>query len=144
MYCCNRVQPRGGPQIGIRNGVQKGLEIIGSTAQGHTCPECWQLWPVVGGAGKGAAEENWCWDLNPGMAAIWRLFLGPRILLGLHGFGIFKGTTWLGQEPGPCGFGIAPYLPHGWCWEPESRTSTFLRYRTLDWAKGRRKDCVRL
>ena len=23
------------------------------------------------------AEEDWCWDLNPGMAAIWG-FLGPR------------------------------------------------------------------
>ena len=44
---CNRVQPRGGPQIGICNGVQKSLEIIGSTSQGHTCPNagtCGQLW----------------------------------------------------------------------------------------------------
>ena len=99
---CNRVQSRGGPQIGICNGVQKSLEIIGSTPQAHTCPECWQLWPTVGGASNGAAEEDWCWDLNPGEAAIWHLFLGPRI---------FWGTMWLGLESGPWGF--APFLPHG-------------------------------
>ena len=44
---CNRIQPKGGPQIGICNGVQKSLEIIGSTPQGQTCLECWQLWPIV-------------------------------------------------------------------------------------------------
>ena len=63
---CNRVQPKGEPQIGICNEVQKSLEIIGSTPQGHTCPECWQLWPIVGGAGNAAVEEDWSWDLNPG------------------------------------------------------------------------------
>ena len=31
----------------------------------------------MGGAGNGAAEEGWCWDLNPGTAATWRLFWGP-------------------------------------------------------------------
>ena len=36
------------------------------------------------------------------------------------------------------------FLPRGWCWEPESRTSTsFLRYRTPDWAEGEgRTVCV--
>ena len=24
---------------------------------------------MVGGVGNGAAEEDWCWDLNPGAAA---------------------------------------------------------------------------
>ena len=31
--------------------------------------ECWQVWPIVGGVGNGAAEEDWRWDLNPGAAA---------------------------------------------------------------------------
>ena len=91
------VQLRGGPQIGICNGVQKSLEITGSTPQGHTCPECWLLWTTVGGARNGAAEEDWHWDLNPGGATIWRLFLGPRV---------FSGTTQL--FPGH-GFGSAPF-----------------------------------
>ena len=60
-WFCNGVQPRGGPQTGICNGVQKSLEISGSTPQGHTCTECWQLWPIVGGAGDEAAEEDWRW-----------------------------------------------------------------------------------
>ena len=67
---CNRVQPRGGPHIGICNEVQKSLEIIGSTPQGHTCPECWQLWPFVGGDRNGAAEDHWSWDLNQ----VWQPF----------------------------------------------------------------------
>ena len=89
----------------------------------------------MGGVGNGAAEEDWRWDLNPGPAAIWRLFLGPGILLG---------TTRLGQESGPRGLESAPFLPRGWCWEPESRTSTsFLRYGTPDWAEGEgRTVCV--
>ena len=84
LMLCNRVQPRGGPQIGICNGVQKSLEIIGSTPQGNTCPECGQLGPVVGGAGNGAAEDDWRWDLNWGAAAVWNLFLGPQPLFGDH------------------------------------------------------------
>ena len=28
----------------------------------------------MGGVGNGAAEEDWRWDLNPGMAAIGSLF----------------------------------------------------------------------
>ena len=53
-----RVQPRGGIQIGICNAVQKCLEMIGPTTQGHTCQECYWLWPVVGGTRNGAAEED--------------------------------------------------------------------------------------
>ena len=30
----------------------------------------------MGGVGNGAAEEHWCWDLNPGMAAV-RCLFGP-------------------------------------------------------------------
>ena len=60
--------------------------MIGSTPQGHTClallRECWQLWPIVGGVGNGAAGEDWLWDLNPGTAAELRFF----------------GTMWLGQR----------------------------------------------
>ena len=133
---CNRVQPRGGAQTGICNGVQKRLEIIGSTPQGHTCPECWQLWPVVGGARNGAAEEDWCWDLNPGVAAIWRLFLGPCV---------FSETMQLWQRVRTTRHWKCSLSPHGWCLEPESQTSTsFLRYGKPDWEKGRRKDCVHL
>ena len=72
--------------MGICNGVQKSLEIIGSTPQGHSCPERWPLWPIVGGARNEAAEEDWHWDLNPGSADIWHLFWGPHL---------FWGTTWL-------------------------------------------------
>ena len=35
----------------------------------------------MGEVGNGAAEEDWCWDLNSGAAAL-RGFLGP------HGFGL--------------------------------------------------------
>ena len=91
---CNRVQPRGEPQIGICNEVQKSLEIIGSTPQGHTCRECWQLWFIVGGAGNGAAEEDWCWDLNLGTAVIRGLFLRPHF---------FSGTMKLGRLLAPHG-----------------------------------------
>ena len=33
----------------------------------------------MGGIGNGAAGGDWCWDLNPGAAAM-RVFLGPRSL----------------------------------------------------------------
>ena len=82
-------------QLPLLQSLPKSLEMIGFTPQGHTCPdsrwqpskagkiwECWQLWLIVGGVGNGAAEEDWCWDLNPGMAAM-------RGLLG---------TTQLGQR----------------------------------------------
>ena len=44
--------------------------------------ECWQLWPIVGGVRNGVAEEDWCWDLNQGAAAMQYPF----------------GTMWLGQR----------------------------------------------
>ena len=38
--------------------------------------------PIVGGVGTRAAEEDWRWDLNPGVAAVQGLFgtsqLGQR------------------------------------------------------------------
>ena len=99
--------------------------MIGSTPQGHTCPdllwqpskagkirEHWQLWPIVGRVGNGAAEEDWHWDLNPGGAAI------------RHPVG----TTWLW-----CLFGTM---------QLEQRRTTdrilflFLRYGAPDWAEG--------
>ena len=44
-------------------------------------PSSW-LHPASGGVGNGAAEEDWCCDLNPGTAALRGLF----------------GTMWLGQR----------------------------------------------
>ena len=84
--------------MGICNGVQKSLEIIGSTPQGHTCLECWQLWPIVGGAGNGAAEEDWRWDLNPGAVAIWHLFSGTHSFsreLGPSSLEVLPFATWM-------------------------------------------------
>ena len=121
MSNCNRVKPRGGPQIGICNGVQKNLERIGSTPQGHTCPECWQLWPIVGGGGNAAAEEDWRWDLNPGEAAIWVSCWDHESCWDQGAWARVR-TMW----PWKCSL-----LPRGWCWEPESWTSTsFLRHDT--------------
>ena len=84
-----------GRQLPLLTEPGRSLEMIASTPQGHACPdvlwqpskagrigECWQLWPIVGGVRNGEAEKDWCWDLNPGEAAMWRLF----------------GTTWLGQR----------------------------------------------
>ena len=66
--------------------------MIGSMPWGHTCPDllwqpskaeriqkCWQVELIIGRVRNGAAEEDWCWDLNPGAAAILRR--------GSHGFG---------------------------------------------------------
>ena len=61
--------------------------MIGSMPWGHTYPdllwqpskagrirECWQVYPIVGGVGNGAAEGDWHLnpgaDLNPGAAAM--------------------------------------------------------------------------
>ena len=99
MRYCNRMLPGGRPQIGICNGVQKSLEIIGSTPQGHTCPECWQLWPIVGGAGNGAAEEDWRWDLNSGRQPF-GVFFGTTNPFGDHAaLGVVLGTMrlWKGS-----------------------------------------------
>ena len=123
-----------------------------------------------------AAEEDWCWDLNPGMAATPR---DDRVALAE------VGNTRLGQELGPRGFGVLSFAT--WlrqqerlcleekgrkdsCWwatrrchmaleiavatqwmVPDQRGCLnhgllllFLRYGTLEWAKGRRKDSVPL
>ena len=136
-HICNRVQPREGPQVGICNGVQKSLEIIGSTPQGHTCLECWQLWPNVGGARNGSAEEDWRWDLNPGGQLLGISFWDHASFRGPRALGVFWGTTrrWASFR-GPYGFGRVritrlwkcSLLPRGWCWGSESWTSTsFLR-----------------
>ena len=82
-------------QLPLVTELAKSLEMIGSTPQGHTCPEllwqpskagkireCWQVWTIVGGVSNGGAEEDWRWDLNPGSAAMHHLF----------------GTTQLGQR----------------------------------------------
>ena len=87
----------------------KRLEMIDSTSQGHICPdllwqpsktgrirECWQLWPIVGGMGNGVAEEDWHWDLNPGMAAMQRLF--GTVRLGQRRTRHLFGTMRLGQR----------------------------------------------
>ena len=47
----------------------------------------------MGGVGNGAAEEDWCQDLNPGMAAMLGLF----------------GITQLWWKLGPCSFGVLPF-----------------------------------
>ena len=146
-YECNRVQSRGASQIGICNGVQKSLEIIGSAPQGHICLERWQLWPIVGGAGNGAAEKDWHWDLKPGMAAIWHLFFGPWFLLGTtrhwapfwgpHGLGVLLAPCSLGESQDHAALEVLPFchvdgagrLNHG--------------YGTPDWAEvERRTVCV--
>ena len=51
---CNRVQPRGGVQIGICNGVRKSLEMIGSMPCSHACPEL--LWQP---SKAGQIREHW-------------------------------------------------------------------------------------
>ena len=84
-----------GKQLLLLQRQCESLEMIGSTPQGHTCPdllwqprkagkiqECWQLWPIVGGVRNGTAEEDWRWDLNPGAVTMWGFF----------------GTMWLGQR----------------------------------------------
>ena len=80
-----------GKQLPLVTGPES-LEMIGSMRWGHTCldllwqlskagkiRECWQLWPIVGAVGNGAAEEDWCWDLNPGVAAMQHLFGTTRL-----------------------------------------------------------------
>ena len=76
------MQPRGGPQTGICNGVQKSLERIGSTPQGHTCPELlWQ--PRKAGkygtlAGVAACGRSQKWGCRG------RLALGFKPRCGSH------------------------------------------------------------
>ena len=113
----------------------------------------------MGGVGNGAAEEDWCWDLNPGAATMpgvgttW-LWVAPfchaayeagKTLLGRKGV---KGLLLVGPEKVPHGSGLT-----GDCGGDTADGAgslnqrlllLFLRYGTLDWAKGRRKDCMRL
>ena len=69
----------------------------------------------MGGVGNGAAEEDWCWDLNPGAAAI------------------------LGR--GPCGFGGVGGENHAALAEKGERSKQFWRRRDrtmwLWWSRGR-------
>ena len=92
---CNKVQPRGVPKQGF---VMRSRRAC-STPQDYTCLQCWQLWPVVGGTGNGAAEEDWHWDINPGMAAIRCLFLGPCVFLGTTHLWQRVRTVWLWGAP---------------------------------------------
>ena len=125
----------------------------------------------MGGVGNGAAEEDWCWDFNPGKAVILGLFgalqldeswncaaLGCALLP--RGLGIRRDFAWkkgvkefllVGHENVPHGFGLtgdrSGDTAEGTGTEglPESRTSTSfpeIRYPRL--GRGRRKDCVHL
>ena len=106
---------------------------------------------MIVGVSNGAAEEDWCWDLNPGATAI------PR--REPCGFGRV-GTLWVWQELGPRALGCS-LLPHGSGLTgdhsgdtkggfatkglPEPRTSTSfpeIQYPRL--GRGKRKGCVRL
>ena len=54
----------------------------------------------MGGVGNGAAEEDWCWDLNPGATAMQGG--GPRHFGGVgedHVALAKDGTTWLWGAP---------------------------------------------
>ena len=59
----------------------------------------------MGGVGNGAAEEDWCWDLNPGTTA-------RPVSMGAGGVGSGDPTAWatvrttaLGCSLLPCGLG---------------------------------------
>ena len=83
---------------------------------------------IVGGVGNGAAEEDWHWDLNPGVAAIQR---GPPSFgeegRGPRGFGGIGGENYTALvEWGPRGSDTADgagSLNHG-------LLLLFLRYGT--------------
>ena len=109
--------------------------MIGSTPQGHACldllwqpskagkiRECWQLWPIVGAVGNGAAEEDWCWDLNPSEAA-------KRHLFGTTGV---WGTTWLGQRRAT-DFYFFPEIQYPTLAEGEGRTVCVCGYSKGLW-----------
>ena len=70
----------------------------------------------MGRVGNGAAEEDWPWDLNPGVAA---MLGGDHVALGcslchaaseagetLQGREGEKGLLLVGQDKVPCGFGL--------------------------------------
>ena len=86
----------------------------------------------MGGVGNGAAKEDWCWNLNLGMAAI------PE--RGLHGFGGVGGENHAAlAEWGPCGSDTADgagSLNHG-------LLLLFLIYGSPDWEEGKgRTMCI--
>ena len=67
---------------------------------------------IVGGVGNGAAEEDWHWDLNPGVAAM------PREDTWLWWSG--DPSAW--AESGPRGFGLLLFATglrkqERLCWE---------------------------
>ena len=70
---------------------------------------------IVGGVKNGAAEEDWRWDLNPGMAAIPKR--EDHMVLGEKG----ERTTLLWQSGDPV---VVTQLTVTQLMEPESRTST--------------------
>ena len=105
------------------------------------CCRCNWLWEesemgLQGKTGAGILTQTW----QPFGLSFWdhTSFQGPCGIRRL-----FRDHAAL-AEWGPRSFASAPFLPCGWCWEPESRTSkSFLRYGTPDWAEGKgRTVCV--
>ena len=89
---------------------------------------------IVAGVRNGAAEEDWHWDLNPGVAAIQR---GPPSFgeegRGPRGFGGIGGEnhTALAEWGHPGG-----NTAHGAGSLNHRLLLLFLRYGTPDWAEG--------
>ena len=79
----------------------------------------------MGGVRNGAAEEDWCWDLKPGSAAIPER--GPRSFGAEEGENHAALAEW-GPHSGDTADG-AGSLNHG-------LLLLFLRYGTPDWAEG--------
>ena len=122
----------------------------------------------MGGVGNGAAEEDWCWDFNPGKAVILGLFgalqldeswncaaLGCALLP--RGLGIRRDFAWkkgvkefllVGREKVPHGFGDPGSNTAddaGTKGLPEPQTSTsFPKIQYSRPGRGRRKDCMHL
>ena len=114
-----------------------------------------KVWPIVGGVGNGAAEEDWCWDWNPGMASM--LDGWDHVTLGcsLLPCGLGSRRDLAGKERGESTLADGPrdsatwfwinwrsWRQHSWwCQEPRDYLShelllLFLRYGALDWAEG--------
>ena len=55
----------------------------------------------MGGVGNGAAEEDGCWDLNPGLAAM-EGGDHAALVTGPCGFGVLPFATWLRKQERPC------------------------------------------
>ena len=101
----------------------------------------------MGRARSGATEEDWCWDLNPGAAAIWHLFLGLHVLLGTtcH-WASFQGLCGIGHLFGDHGpwascwknhAALAEWGPHGF---DESQDHAALGCSLLPHGLGSRRD----